>query len=377
MSASGLSIGKKKKVTSFSSRIDSRQRSSSPSSPSAKSSSSFNKENLSNLFHNSSTNVKASSFLQYENSHSINVNNINIDFDGFYREKVTSFDKVRDEFDYYLKLLEGQKDETHNLVWFNRNVIDEIKQQEIEQNDLNEKVGLIHKEIESLEKEIFIEQSSKNLRHDRISVLESLGRPVESDITYLIPERFSKHSLLAKAIAPSPKKTLGTPSSPNKKGGGFFGEEVKSSSSSSFLKKMKSGEIITLEKKLEVETLKIYSLLGDITTALNDLVEEKDALESHFTIISETEFKESQLAFEEVKGKEFDCYYLIAELLSLKYRIMIAQREEMEELEQLTKDRSYFQQKEEQLKEKVRNRWCSFFSVSSRFLIIFLLLLPL
>jgi hypothetical protein len=279
---------------------------------------------------------------QYQSIQAIDLDNLNIDFDDFYLEKVNGFDKERNLFDYYTKMVEPKREETHHLIWFNRNVVDEIKLAEVEQKDLLEKVSNITKEIEHLEKEIEIEKDQKVVRLERIEILEALGRPVEPDITYVIPEKYSKRS--PKAI--DPKSEENKKKSNNK--------TALNDGSAAFLKVAKNGEILTLEKRLEDETMKIYSIIQDIEHFVGDVLSEKQDLEKQFIAVSEREFKSSYECYEEVRESEFQCFYLIQELLSLKARIMIAQREEIEELEQLHKDKMFFQNKQEELKEKVR-----------------------
>lgn len=291
---------------------------------------------------------------QYDKVHTLDFDNLNVDFDEFYQEKVQSFPQERQFFDYYLSMVEPKKDEGHQLIWFNRNIIDEIQQNEIEQKEILNKMEIIRQEIATLEKDIFYEQEQKRIRLERIQSLETLGRPVEEDITYIIPEKFSKtsqtiHSLSRKASPPedvrqsiaSPTNSLAAAKKANKP------------KSSAFTKIAKTGEILIVEKKLETETRKIYSLLQEIETKADALLSEKHHLEDQFLHVCEEEFQLSTDCLEKVKETEGHAYHLIQEFLSLKYRIWIAQREEMEALEALVSERQFFQQKQRELKEKV------------------------
>jgi hypothetical protein len=279
-----------------------------------------------------------SNSLQYQTVQALDLGNLNIDFDEFYNGKVEGFDEERNLFDHYMKIIQPKQDETHHLIWFNRNVIDEIKQAEVEQQKLLEKISTIQKEVENIEKDIHHEKEQKNTRIDRIQILQSLGRPVEADVTYIVPERFTKRTFQKDSSSP---KTTETTVKPDLK------------ERTSFLKVGKTGEILVLEKALDQQSMKIYSLVQDIDHFMESISSEKTDLEKQFLNVSEKEFKDSYDCFENVKEGEFQCFFLIQELLTLKYRVMIAQREEIEELEQLHKDKTYFQQKEEELKEKV------------------------
>ncbi len=350
---SSATLSEKKKKTTFNSITEYQDAPSSPLLTPGKDYLNIIEQNQSKSKQNNTFSSLSSSYPpkpEYQTIHSlVNFDNLNIDFDDFYYEKVQSITNERSILDSYLSMIEPKKDKSHQLIWYNRNIIDELQQNEIEHKELMNKMVLLQKEIENIEKEIFHEKEQKQTRLERISVLESLGRPVEQDTTYIIPEQFSKSSKLIHDIGRQNRREKAQ----QKAATATVGKEVANNNTNNFMKLIKSGEILVMEKKLESETMKIYSLLQDMNERIGGLVSEKHTLEEQFTQVSEKEFNESYKWYEIVKEAEYQSYYLIEELLALKYRIWVAQREEMEELEQLVKDRTYFQQKQTELKDKV------------------------
>ena len=174
---------------------------------------------------------------------------------------------------------------------------------------------------------------------------------MEADITYVIPERFSRsNAIITASNSPSEEtKNKNTKVKAGSSGGG--GEGI--NGNNSLFRIVKSGEMVQLERKLNQETVKVFSLIQDLNNLIDDCKYEKKYNENKFSDISSKEIKEANQLYETVRENEFQCFYIISELLLLKYRIMIAQREEMEELEQLQIDKDYFVEKEEQLKDQV------------------------
>jgi len=273
------------------------------------------------------------------------------DFNQFYSQRVESFEKERVAFDHYLALIEPHKESTHQLLWYNRKLLEEVRVAQVEKELLEKKISQAKADINQLKK-VHQEQSTlKQERLTRIKKLKELGRPVESDVTYLIPERFlnfKRHDQKRVTDTAATNKLGKVRGGNNNSLGGYDDDGTH------YCKLTKTGDIIQLEHRIHDETMRISGGLQDLANQLKDIEDERYAETMKQTVsIKELEMKNAFTVSEEVAQFEFQCFHAISELLQLKYRIMIAQRQEVEELEQLAYDKQYFVQKEEVLKTEV------------------------
>jgi hypothetical protein len=270
-----------------------------------------------------------------------------VDINEFYSERVNNFEKERLAFDHYLSLIEPKKESTHQLVWYNRKLIEEVRLAQVEKDMIEKKIAQTKMDIEQMRKVYQEQLELKQERQQRITKLKELGRPVESDTTYLVPERFlnfKRHDQKRNAQA----SKLGKVRSSHSQFGNFDDDGTH------YCKLTKTGEILQLEQRIQDETSRISSYLQDLHNQLQDIEDERYAENmKQKAEIHEVDMKNAFTISEEVEQYEFQCYHSVSELLQLKYRIMIAQRQEVEELEQLAYEKQYFLKKEEILKNEV------------------------
>jgi len=63
------------------------------------------------------------------------------DFNQFYSQRVESFEKERVAFDHYLALIEPHKESTHQLLWYNRKLLEEVRVAQVEKELLEKKIS--------------------------------------------------------------------------------------------------------------------------------------------------------------------------------------------------------------------------------------------
>jgi hypothetical protein len=119
------------------------------------------------------------------------------------------------------------------------------------------------------------------------------------------------------------------------------------------LKLVKTGDIVRLETNLKDETFKASAYLTDFNTTLlevEDTINRSKA--THHEHLSDFHEK-ANIILNDINKFEIQSYLSVSELLRLRLRIMVAQREEVEELEMLEKNKSFYINKEMQTKNKV------------------------
>jgi hypothetical protein len=298
---------------------------------------------------------------------------LQIDFDEFYSQRVNNFEKERSIFNYYFTLIQPKKNDTYSLEWENRKLLEETRLSELEYSQIDEKIAKVRQEVDAIKQQIFTEDNNKSFRRQQISRLEELSRPVEHDVTYIIPDRFAEYyshiptqnsnqegehdkkfrnrSMTGK-LKKSPASGQKQSSSPPKTS---FAE---SSSPSTTLrippyKAMKTGEVIQLEGRLHDETIRLSSYLQDVQILIRTAVENRYLKTVHYLEAQRSTIDYAKELWEEHESLDFQCFYSVAELLKLRFRILLAQREEIETLERLQMERDEYQYKEESLKQEI------------------------
>lgn len=286
-------------------------------------------------------------------------NQVHVDFDEFYAERVGNFEYERSIFAHYFRLIEPKRDDTYNLEWENRKLVEETRISKLEFQQLEDKINQIRVDVETMKRESMEEQNSQVVRKQQIHRLEELARPVERDITYIVPDRFTqfrdresrKQGRVRNADGSySEKSTTTSSSSSNRKGNAI------ANTTAAILdptKSVKTGEVLQLESRLHDETIRVTSMLQDVHTQIRHAIENRHATTVQYAESHQEDVKRARQLWQENDTVDFQCFYAVAELLKLRFRIMIAQREEIEALETLQRDRDDFKEREEQLKSEI------------------------
>lgn len=111
---------------------------------------------------------------------------------------------------------------------------------------------------------------------------------------------------------------------------------------------------------MDSETVKATSYIQDLLAGIQEAEEErfrkkvgnKDELNAIVV--------EANVLLSSVEKYEFHCFMAVTELLKLRVNILIAQREEVEELERLEHEKKFFTIKEERTKQQVSLKSCGY-----------------
>eukprot|EP01034_Spumella_vulgaris_P021567 gene21567-27605_t len=99
--------------------------------------------------------------------------------------------------------------------------------------------------------------------------------------------------------------------------------------------------------------MRTSSLLQDFNLSFQAAEEDRSRFLSCSDQDVETYYTEARALLEEDDKFEIQCFLAVSELLKLRLRISVAQREEVEELNRLQVDKRYFADKEEQTREQL------------------------
>ena len=221
---------------------------------------------------------------------------------------------------------------------------------------INKQIERTKIEITSATEELSKLKKDKETMSIQIKRLSELTQPVEHDTTYLVEDRFppkmNKHLLKNNTndnVVIDSKRS-------NKE------NYSKSSNTISFKagikKQAKSGEVMKLEKLLQHETFKVISFLQDMQLQLKIIEEDRHRTAVINNDLVEKLFKDDINSVAEVNKEEMQCFVSISELLKLRLNILIAQREEVEELEKLDNEKKFFYEKEKIAKDQVIIYYC-------------------
>lgn len=286
-------------------------------------------------------------------------NDVHIDFDEFYSERVNNFESERGIFSHYFRLIEPKRDDTYNLEWENRKLIEETRISKLEFSQLDEKIKQIRRDVEMMKREAMEEQNSQTVRKQQIHRLEELARPVERDVTYIVPDRFTqfrdregrKHVRIRNPDGTYSERLTSTSFSQHRNASA--GHSNAAAAILDPTKSVKTGEVLQLESRLHDETIRVTSLLQDVHTQIRHAIENRHVTAVQYADSHQDIIQQARQLWQENDTVDFQCFYAVAELLKLRFRIMIAQREEIEALETLQRDRDDFKVREEELKSEI------------------------
>ena len=255
-----------------------------------------------------------------------------MDFEEFYAERVVQFDLERRIFRDYTELISPDRNESHSLEWENRKLGNTAEEVKSEVSRFNKEAELLENQIKAAVEELATLNAAKEARNIQILKLSKLSNPVQRDITYLVEERFNSRNVARNS---------------NEVGSVMLGSVPNG------YKPMKTGEVLKLEARLQDETSKTTSYLQDVQLAIREAEEERHRYRKIKVSSTELELAEARQLYQSVDEIEAQSFLAISELLRLRVSILIAQREEVEQLELLQHDKAYFVEKEEKTRNQV------------------------
>lgn len=241
-------------------------------------------------------------------------------------------------------------------IYFVRSINEELSRDRSQRDHNDYEILQFQKAIDEYQRELTLLKRSKEVRETQIKKLSELSIPVQHDTTYFITDRFStRHS--------GADSTTDTPAPPYlirvAKGSLKYNEDVENSKSEKFksLRQCaKTGEVTKLERLVNSETAAAAALAQDLRLQLDHL--EGDRLRS---LVKEKEtmreiFEQGSKLVSELHKVEMRCCLGVAEFLRLRLRMLIEQREEVEQLDGLQMDRENCKNKIQQMQQQVRLR---------------------
>lgn len=341
----------------------------------------------------------------------------NINFDLFYEEKVENIPIEREIFQRYLKLIEPKKHDSHLIEWQNKKLIEQTKLSNEETNRIDIEIYNIKNNINSIKEEINHKKNNQNLRKEQINRLIKIAGPIESDITYIVPDLFINNDDNKNNINPYHyNKLYNKNKDEDIKKKKNIEENQKDETNNTYNKYcclLKTGEISRLESILNNEIQKLRSFIYFFNNYINNSNNDYKSIHSvltnsvigssnelnnvefinqkttdtdnkikkikknvkYFDELNQEETEEdndeenilnhktsislyntAKLAYkqwEETEENASRCYSSVSSLLKLRLNILIAQRKQVEILEELENEKKLFCKKEERIREEV------------------------
>ncbi len=260
-------------------------------------------------------------------------NSCDMNFADFFKDRVTHFEDERKFFADYVALILPDKQECHNLGWENRKLEDASFSAKVASDKLDLELSKIQTQITTVKADIATMRAAKESRLQQIARLSSLPQPIEHDTTYIIPEKFN-------TSLSSTSKMTQRKYDPLKNNNPY--------------KLPRTGEITKLENRLNEETIRTSSYLQDLHVTLRSAEDEQFRVHNHKNEEAEQLYAKAKELLEVEDKYDIQCFLAVSELLKLRLRILVAQREEVEEVHRLQVDKQYFADKEDNTREQVR-----------------------
>ena len=255
------------------------------------------------------------------------------DSDTFYLNAMQHFDEERHLFQKNIDLVSPSQSEIHLLDWDSRQRREDMEVAKVELHNAERNISLHESKIKQLKDSLWDNQSAKSSRKKQIELLSELSQPVQHDITYVFNDSYplSKDSSAV---------TKGKYSNP---------DEVKKL----ITRRYRTGEIVKLETKLADLNKEVGKNTGALMLRIAELKSNLSKCESATYDNVKEDYKNAAKMIDELEKLDYQCYRTVRETLQLRLRIMIAQREEIEENESLLKDRTYFEKKEAEARQQL------------------------
>lgn len=252
-----------------------------------------------------------------------------MNFDEFYADRVSNIEQEWSIFKEYLQMITPNANEIHELEWSKRMAEQHSKDVDVECSQIDEEIKQLKEAVSKTVEEVNSMKVSKSSRIQQIARLAELSHPVQHDTTYLVNENFTGHE--RKTKAPPKLSTF------NKK-----------------YRPIKTGDVLKLETRVEAETVKTSDYLQQLMISLRETEEERYKYRASSTKKDQQRIQAARRMYEEVDQSEHQSFMAVSELLKLRLRIIIAQRQEVDELEKLQTDKKFYLAKEERVREEVR-----------------------
>jgi hypothetical protein len=190
-----------------------------------------------------------------------------------------------------------------------------------------------------------------NIRQTQIEKLSQLVQPVEHDITYIVRDVSNKPK--SSKITPSSRNSAKQLNSSSAISQEAINELCTKPSSSVYSKFVKDGEVYELERNLEEITKRVASLTSSFMISLVQADDYSRSIVKDFhDELSEEKLQAATLS-DEVDKLDYECFLSASELLRLRLSIFISQREELEEIAQLNREKEHYKQKERELQHQL------------------------
>jgi hypothetical protein len=251
----------------------------------------------------------------------------------FYTGRINHFDDERRLFSEYTSLVHISPKEKHMLEWETRQIEEEIQLAETQREQSEKELNTTSEELERKRRELEEVRGMQGSRQRQIDLLSELSQPVEHDFTYICADKYP---------------------SATKKGavyGKVVGEVVAGGHGN--MKKLQNGEVILMERKL-AEISSSCATIGHRVIE-NSVLSESDLQLGHEHLIQQLVASRAEAAklITDINKWERQSFSSVAELLRLRLRIMIAQREEIEEVSELHREKDNFAKRERIAREQL------------------------
>lgn len=171
-------------------------------------------------------------------------------------------------------------------------------------------------------------QMNQNKRAEQIRRLEDLGQPVQRDTTYIVRDRHGRNIR-----------------DHNESLDGYTKPVTK--------RELRTGEIIQMERKLDETTQQIHAFRRKFELAARDALDVTVQRRDTGAALHSSQLTECERLVSTICRLDHEVFLSMSELLGLRLKIMSAQREEVDEIERLERDRIYFESKEEETKKSL------------------------
>jgi len=293
-----------------------------------------------------------------------------VDVNEFYKSRIENFHVERDVFTKYLSIIQPNKGELHVLDWEYRSGIENAASAVQERETITNDLQKLLREIEQKKQELSAMHSQQEYRIAQIQRLSELSQPVQRDTTYVVKDRYAARAAMnmysgvtitnGHIDIDSLSDSSDAVGSRNGDGSGrkhakdnHRKQGATHTGSRNAIKSLRTGEVMMLEAKLEEETRKLNTSIEDLEISLKEVTVGTKALNKVVTHNLDLCREEAVALITEVDRLDHQGFLSVSELLLLRLRISVAQREEIEELAQLKSDKEFFAARETQMREQL------------------------
>ena len=294
-----------------------------------------------------------------------------VDAAEFYKTRIENFHVERDLFSKYVSMIQPNKGELHVLDWEYRAGIDNASSAIKEREQISLDLQRLTRDIISKKQELVALKSAQESRIVQIQRLSELSQPVQRDTTYVVKDRYAGRAAmnmysgvtitnghididsLSDTDVSDAEHGTGSGKKHAKQAGGKKHGASHETSGRNAIKSLRTGEVMMLETRLEEETRKLSSSIEELELSLKEVSVGSKALDKVVTKSLDICRDEAANLIKQVDRLDHQGFLSVSELLALRLRIMVAQREEIEELAQLRSDKEFFKSREMQMREQL------------------------